>query len=195
MENSKHIWRAVILLLGGAAFIVSGRHFLVPESFGKIGHFRYDSIGEYRDKPVMHGNDVSCQKCHADQFAAHEQGKHQAVRCENCHGPVALHADKDKKIGDARVTRSWELCAYCHQPLASRPKDFPQVNFRDHMNQFLAKEGLPPKDTAPPRICFLCHDPHDPLKEDAPTETPTEAPTPPAETPTEAPKTTEGGTP
>jgi hypothetical protein len=161
MEHSKHIWRAVILLAAAVVFVVSGRHFLVPESFGKMGHFRNDSIGEYMNKPVRHGNDESCRKCHQDKDAAHGKGKHAAVRCENCHGPVTLHADQDKKIADAQVVRSWELCAFCHQPLKSRPKDFPQLDFREH----LISKDIPVKDTIPPKVCFLCHDPHDPLQQ------------------------------
>jgi len=165
MEHSKHIWRAVIILVAGVAFTVGGRHFLVPASFGQLGHFRADSIGEYMAKPVMHGNDASCGKCHPDQFAAHEQGKHKAVRCENCHGPLALHADSDKKIADAKVMASADLCALCHQKLDARPKTFPQIDLKAHMNELLAKEGLPPRDTVPAKICFTCHDPHDPLKD------------------------------
>ncbi|HUT53679.1 MAG TPA: cytochrome C [bacterium] len=161
MEHSKHIWRVFILLAVGVVFVVSGRHFLVPASFGKMGHFRFDSIGEYMAKPVMHGNDASCRKCHQDKYDAHEMGKHAAVRCENCHGPLALHVANGEKSADAQVVRSWELCAWCHQPLQARPKDFPQVDFREH----LISEDIPVKGTIPPKICFMCHDPHDPLQE------------------------------
>lgn len=161
MERSKHIWRAAILLIAGVIFVVSGRHFLVPASFGKAGHFRNDSIGEYMEKPVMHGNDISCKKCHQDKYQSHAEGKHAVVRCENCHGPVVTHADGKDKIADARVVRSWELCVFCHQPLRARPKDFPQLDFREH----LLSEDVPVKANIPQKICFMCHDPHNPGKE------------------------------
>lgn len=161
MEHSKHIWRVVILLTIGAVFVVSGRHFLVPASFGKMGHFRYDSIGEYMAKPVMHGGDASCAKCHQDKYDTHAKGKHAVVRCENCHGPLALHVADGKKIAAAEVHQSWELCELCHQPLKSRPRDFPQVDFRAHL---IAKD-IPVKGAIPAKVCFMCHDPHDPLQQ------------------------------
>ena len=46
MEHSKHIIRAVLLLIAiGVAFFVV-QHFLVPSSFGDYGHYRSDSIAE-----------------------------------------------------------------------------------------------------------------------------------------------------
>jgi hypothetical protein len=144
---------------------VTARDFLVPESFGKTGHFRYDSIGEFMEQPIVHGISRACRKCHQEQYEEHEQGRHLWVPCETCHGPLTVHADKQDKTADAAVNRSYELCAACHRPLKARPKDFPQVDFLEHVNEFLAKEGLAPKKKISRKICGLCHSPHNPLSE------------------------------
>lgn len=166
MEHTKHIWRAIIILAIGMIGFVVARNFMVPESFGKEGHFRFDSVGEYMAKPVVHQGNKFCMKCHEEQYEEHGSGKHAAVPCETCHGPAAPHADKKDKLADAYVDKSYNLCALCHQELAARPDDFPQIVFLDHINERLAEEELKPVDKLSRKICGLCHPSHDPRQED-----------------------------
>jgi len=186
MKHSKHIWRVVIILIGVGVFVVSGRSFMLPSSFGQAGHFRYDSISEYMAKPLRHGGDASCEKCHEKNFALHETGKHQTVRCEVCHGALSLHVVDGKKVADARVPRKYEWCAICHQAQPAKPAGFPTINIKDHL---ATMTGSPVTDPIDPAVCLGCHNPHDPLpgSSDAPAAAPaptaapaTPAPAPPA---------------
>ncbi len=75
------------------------------------------------------------------------------------------HTDNKEKTADAYLDRSYNQCALCHQQLTARPKDFPQVNLLGHVNEFLVKEGLSPKEKLSKKICALCHPAHDPAKD------------------------------
>ncbi len=55
MEHTKHLWRAGILLL---VFVIGGfvaRHFLVPDSFGEMGYYRYAALFEFMEQEPRHG--------------------------------------------------------------------------------------------------------------------------------------------
>ncbi len=52
MENTKHIWRAVILLLILLVAVVLGRQFLIPESFGEMGFYRGKALEEFMAKEM-----------------------------------------------------------------------------------------------------------------------------------------------
>ena len=161
MEHTKHIWRAVIILVALALAGVVTRQLMIPESFGETGHFRHDSIGEFMSQPLVHGGDLSCRKCHKDQYDTKEKGKHGPVPCETCHGPVTLHANDQDKIADMPMTPTYELCAKCHLAQAAKPKDFPQLDFKQH----LTDQDIPVKDKIPAKVCNICHPAHDPLSE------------------------------
>lgn len=161
MEHTKHLWRAMLILLLVGAGVVVGRQFLIPKSFGEAGHYRYDSLEEYRALPARHGGSESCRACHKDdQFKAEEQGKHAAVSCEACHGPLSFHAADGKKIADAPKNATWKQCLICHERLPSRPKNHPQITIQEHFE----KQEVPLKDPnkVPDKVCFKCHDPHSP---------------------------------
>jgi hypothetical protein len=156
MEHSKHIIRAVLLLVAIAVVFFVGRHFLIPGSFGDYGHYRSDSIAEIADRPLAHGGPEACVECHADDTAWVLDEEHGAVACEVCHAPVATHAVGGEKTADMTVRRTTELCAWCHQRLAARPVTFPQVVLIEHVTDKGAEltEG----------ICLECHDAHDPIE-------------------------------
>ncbi len=92
MEHTKHLWRALGILVVVAVSGVVIRHFAIPDSFGEAGSYRYDALAEIASKPVVHGNDISCRECHADMAETKAAGKHAPVRCEVCHAPVTTHA-------------------------------------------------------------------------------------------------------
>ena len=159
MEHTKHLWRAgaIAVFLTLAALLV--RHLLVPESFGVDGFYRYDSLGEFMSKPVIHGGQASCEPCHSEQFETKMAGSHASVTCEVCHGPLARHVAEGAKTADMPVIRSHRLCAWCHQELVARPADMPQVDIVEHLRDF---EMIPEDGALPEGICAECHDVHDP---------------------------------
>ena len=159
MEHTKHLWRAVLILVVIAIGGVVGRHFMIPESFGKEGHYRYDSLLGFMEKSPVHGAPGSCAKCHADQQKSNASGRHAGISCETCHAPLTTHAANGEKIGDMLVDKSYGLCLRCHEKLEARPKEFSQVMLKEHLSELgLAK--------IPDKICKVCHDPHNPKKPD-----------------------------
>lgn len=157
MEHTKHIWRAALLLLLFLFAAVIVRHFMIPESFGLEGHYRYNSLIEFMGKPMVHGSRTSCAECHEDQQEAHDDGPHASVTCSVCHGPVSRHAKGGEKIADMPANRSYRNCINCHQKLRARPQAVPQINAQEHL------EGLGVLDSGeeiPDRSCLVCHDPH-----------------------------------
>jgi hypothetical protein len=156
VEHSKHIIRAVLLLVVAVVLFVVVRHFLIPRSFGEYGHFRGESIAEFAAATPVHGGAASCAECHADEVEWVSEEEHRSISCEVCHAPVAAHAAGGEKIADMPVRRTNALCGWCHQRLAARPNTFPQVVFLDHVTE---KDGELVEG-----ICLECHDAHDPVE-------------------------------
>jgi hypothetical protein len=156
VEHSKHIIRAVLLLIAFAVVFVVVRHFLIPRSFGEYGHFRGESLAEFAARTPAHGGRESCAECHADEVEWVSEEEHGSISCEVCHAPVAAHAAGGEKIAEMPVHPSNALCAWCHQRLVARPATFPQVVFIDHVTE---KGGELTEG-----ICLECHDAHDPTE-------------------------------
>ncbi|MHC5079681.1 MAG: cytochrome C [Planctomycetota bacterium] len=154
MEHTKHLWRAgLLLLLLPIAWIVC-RHFLLPESFGAYGYYRYTAVEEWMSESVHHGDTVDCRACHEESYDTHKTGKHASVSCHSCHPPLVPHVEGEEKVGDLPMDRSNEACALCHERLKARPKDFPQVDFEEHLKEEEVEmaEG----------VCLECHEAHSP---------------------------------
>ncbi|MHC4413757.1 MAG: cytochrome C [Planctomycetota bacterium] len=154
MEHAKHIIRAVLLLVAAAVAFVVVRHFMIPESFGEHGHYRFGSVADYAGKEPVHGARVSCAGCHDEEAGTVSDGKHDPVACEVCHGPLATHVRGGERIAEMPVRRTHSLCGWCHERLVARPKKFPQVDMRTHV----ADKGGEMIEG----ICLECHDAHDP---------------------------------
>ena len=159
MEHTKHIWRAALLLLALVVGATVTRHFLVPESFGQEGFYRYNSLSEFMASAPRHGNQAACGTCHMEQSEARAEGKHATVSCEVCHAPLATHAVGNEKIADMRIPPSDRLCAYCHQRLRARPHDMPQIDAQEHLEQLGVIEA---GQEIEPGTCIVCHDVHSP---------------------------------
>ena len=153
--HAKHIVRVGLLLLLGVTVMIVVRSFLVPDTWGQYGWYRGANVEEQRDHPLRHGGDASCAGCHPEQEAVHVAGAHVVVRCELCHAPVALHVKDDERFAAMPVQRTATLCVSCHQWLAARPADFPQIRPQEHVAEMGGEYG--------PEACFDCHDPHAPL--------------------------------
>jgi len=154
MENTKHIIRAVLLLVVIAVAFVFVRHFAIPESFGIYGHYRADSVGEFAAAPPVHGAPGACLDCHEEEGEILSEGKHSSVSCEVCHAPLSSHVKGDERVAEMRMQRSYKLCAWCHEKLVARPKEFPQVVLPNHV---IENEGEMTEEA-----CLECHDAHNP---------------------------------
>lgn len=156
MEHTKHIIRAVLLLVLIALAFVLVRYFAIPETFGEYGHYRAGSVVDHAAPVPVHGDVGACAECHDEVAEALSEGKHLSVSCEVCHAPLSVHIGADEKVGDMPVHRTVELCGWCHQRLVARPKDFPQVVFADHV---VERGGEMAQG-----ICLECHDAHNPIE-------------------------------
>lgn len=131
---------AVFILL----FLVA-RHFLIPESFGKYGHYRADSIDEIGALPVNYAGKAVCIECHEIEAELIASDAHSHLSCEVCHGPGALHAaDYEIKLVKSGTR---EDCGRCHSLNAARKIEV--------INQIDTKEHHPEK-----KDCIDCHNPH-----------------------------------
>jgi hypothetical protein len=75
-----------------------------------------------------------------------KDGRHEQVRCEACHGPLAGHAG-DPVEKKAERPDSRDLCARCHAANVARPAGFPQVEPAEHAGD---------------EACATCHVAHNP---------------------------------
>lgn len=127
-------------------FLVA-RHFLIPESFGKYGHYRANTIDEIAALPINYAGKAVCIDCHDEQAQKLASDQHSSLSCEVCHGPNAKHAD-DYEIKEFLVINGTrEFCGRCHSLNPARRIDV--------INQINIKEHHPEREN-----CIDCHNPH-----------------------------------
>ena len=166
------------------------RSYAIPDSWNYNAWYRGDTLEDLENLPLNYGGNESCQSCHEDvslvEVVENQGGEefvdefedeieaesdeepeavmefeHKTLNCESCHGPLIAHAKGDEKIGDAIVVdKSNSQCMICHEQLISRPVDFPQ--FSENVEKH--------KDLEEQTLCMKCHDPHDPIEEEAETD-------------------------
>lgn len=133
---------AVVILL----FFVA-RHFLVPESFGKYGHYRYNSVIENRSKAMHYAGKEACKECHSDKATLLQSDVHSTLSCETCHGPGVSHCASPEKV-HLDIPKERVFCGICHDFNPSRSKFVQQVDIKEH---HIDKAR-----------CIECHNPHAP---------------------------------
>lgn len=146
LRESSHLLRLFVVLAGAVGLFLIVRASVVPEGFGKYGHYRAGALDDNRNHPLVHAGQAQCVLCHEDQANARKQGKHAGVACEACHGPLALHAEDPDKNKPAKPAAT-ALCISCHEKDAAKPKWFKQVASKEH------SQGMD---------CNACHQPHKP---------------------------------
>ena len=159
-----HIYRMVVVLVLVAAGFAALRSLAIPDSWDDELFYRVDSLDELKLQPLRIGGNAECagSGCHEQQrlvkhkehFAALSRGNHSGLACENCHGPMSVHASDGKRVAPAPINRENTLCLGCHAPLLSRPKGFPQFNADNTGHSYFDVEITTP--------CLDCHDPHEP---------------------------------
>jgi len=142
----QQIARLAILfaLLGSLLFVA--RRYLVPKSFGDLGHYRASAVDDNANRPLVYAGHDVCNTCHSEIVEKHDAARHQTVACQVCHGAAATHAESpfDHK---PPAPRQRGYCPLCHGYDPSRPTGFPQID---------------PVAHNPVQPCITCHDPHAP---------------------------------
>lgn len=143
--SAEHLFRVLLLFAAGLAAFLGVKHLLVPQGFGKYGHYRAGALDDNRARPVSFAGRAACGDCHDDKPPLLAKGKHARVGCEACHGALGKHAEAPDELKPPRPDPA-KLCLRCHGRLAGRAAA-PQIDPADHAG-----------DTA----CTECHSPHDP---------------------------------
>ncbi len=150
----QQLTRLIILFLILAGLLVLARHYLIPPTFGELGHYRAAAVQANADRPLVYAGREACLLCHPDIAQMHREARHQTVACEVCHGAAAAHtkAPLDKK---PPAPRRRGYCPLCHGYNLSRPTGFPQID---------------PVAHNPVMPCIGCHNPHAPEPPSVPEE-------------------------
>lgn len=150
----KQLIPLILIFLIGIAALIGARVLLIPESFGKYGHYRADAVDEIMAQPMMYAGSALCYDCHDDLVDLKGQSLHKNVTCEVCHGPAAEHIEAPDEF-TPEAPRGRGYCTLCHGYDPSRPSGFPQILSERHN---------------PGRPCMTCHNPHNPLLPHEPEE-------------------------
>jgi predicted CXXCH cytochrome family protein len=153
-RHGGHLVRVAGLFLAGVLVFLVLQALLVPKGFGLYGHYRAGALEENRARPIKFAGREACVECHSDVPDAMTGGRHAAIRCEACHGPLAGHAGDPTEQKAVRPD-SKVLCARCHAASVARPARFPQVEVADH---------------AGGEACTTCHAAHKPGMENGGTK-------------------------
>jgi len=144
--HANHVFRAGALFASGFAIFLVARHAMVPSDFGVYGFYRSGALGDAAARPLAFAGQSACFDCHDAVVAARHGGRHERIRCEACHGPLATHASGDSDARPKELSPR-DLCLTCHLKSAGKPGAVPQIM---------------PSDHAPEGPCTACHPPHNP---------------------------------
>lgn len=151
--------RLVVVFAVAVIALLLARWYLVPETFGEIGHYRAAAVDSVAARPVKYAGQRECAFCHGDVVDAKAQGNHRGLSCEGCHGPAAMHVNAPMDTTPV-IPRGRDLCVLCHAYNPSRPTGFPQIDPVAH-NPRMACNGChtphAPEPPVTPRECSACH--------------------------------------
>ncbi len=140
------IKRLAVLFAIFIGLFIMVRHFLVPKSFGKYGHYRADALAEIAQLPIAYAGKEVCAGCHENIVKEKAKARHAKIACETCHGPAVKHTEDPMSVKPNKP-KGRDFCGTCHSKNAARPKNIPQVNLDEH------NAGMD---------CYLCHKAHNP---------------------------------
>jgi len=140
------VTRLLVVFGAAIASLVVARHYLIPPTFGKLGHYRAAAVDAVAARKVKYAGHEVCALCHEAVAKTHDSHRHRNVACEVCHGAAAGHADAPTEIKPP-APRLRAACPVCHGYDPSRPTGFPQIDPATHN---------------PLKPCYTCHAPHAP---------------------------------
>ena len=117
-QQIKRLLVVFALIIAG---FMTARHFLVPPTFGVLGHYRAASIDSIAALPIRYAGQRACNECHDDVVAEKANSRHAGVACEVCHGAAAKHAE----IRTAACLRHPETAASAPCATGTTPRDPP----------------------------------------------------------------------
>jgi hypothetical protein len=170
MEHTKHLWRAILMILSIVVLYIVGRVLFVGlfyPTFGEYGSYRGESLREEAAFEIRHGAGIkSCKQCHEEKVRDFLKTAHAVVNCETCHAPLITHvqfddfegflADPDsyERTGSMEIQHAKDLCIRCHESQPAKPGQFPKIVIVDHLEEMGVENSAD--------VCLDCHDPHDP---------------------------------
>ena len=177
-KDAGHLFRfAGLFVLLFVVFLVV-RHFVVPKSFGKYGHYRADAIGEIAAHPAKYAGHETCEACHSDVADKKGKGKHAHVNCEACHGalvkvlpapppPTPNVYERMVALVIKPMPQDPPLLRHVDDPASVVPElpDTTVLCARCHTASAAKPKGFPqvvPADHSNGMPCKTCHDPHSP---------------------------------
>ena len=145
-RDYEHVLRmAGVFVLAVVAFI-AWRSWMVPPDFGVYGHFRAGAIADASSRTPVYAGQASCLACHDAAQQVRATGRHAAIACEACHGPLGQHARGEAALAPLRPNPRG-LCLTCHTARPGLPTAFPRIVVKEH------------SDAGP---CTDCHKAHAP---------------------------------
>ena len=146
-RDAGHLFRlAGVFATLGVVFLIA-RAVFTPAGFGVYGHYRSGALGEIRAREITFAGRAACLECHEEINTKKKAAKHAGIGCEACHGPLQAHvADASTVVPQKPDAKT--LCVVCHMENLAKPRNFPQID---------------PKEHAGDDDCVKCHDPHAPL--------------------------------
>ncbi len=161
----KHIARLLVLLVLFATIAYGAKQYFTVSSYYLYGHYRGNSVADIASQKPEFMGPAFCASCHVAQSTAWANGVHNSaaagkvVKCEVCHGPAGRRDVKGPfeiastgpthPIGVKMTipTDTARLCTLCHEQIAGRPVQQPQIVVAEHAGSLQ---------------CTTCHDPHSP---------------------------------
>jgi len=98
----QQISRLLVLFLLFTLCLVMARHYLVPKTFGRLGHYRAAALDSIVSRNVKYVGRKTCATCHDDIAKLHSVSRHQTVACEACHGPGSKHEEIAKPFTNVK---------------------------------------------------------------------------------------------
>ena len=139
--------RLVILFIIVTGLFLIIRQFLIPDTFGDLGHYRAASLQENESAALHFAGDEACMYCHEDIFDLKNRDLHIDLACEICHGPGQSHV-QSMDATDIMIPAGRDYCGRCHAVNAARPVAFvKQVDLATHNVEL---------------DCTECHNAHQP---------------------------------
>jgi hypothetical protein len=144
-KDAEHLVRLAAIFAIGALVFVVARAQMVPDDFGRYGHYRAGAIDDERARTPVHAGQAACAGCHPDIVETRAPTRHKAVACEACHGAQGAHARGE--VEKAPRPDGRETCIRCHAAKTGKPRQYPTVVIKDHAGE---------------EKCVTCHTPHNP---------------------------------
>jgi hypothetical protein len=121
------------------------RRLLVPEGFGKYGHYRPGAVEDRRQLPNVFAGRAACEECHTDIAETKAKGKHAAAGLRSL--PRSARHPRRRSFRQADAARRPHGLPAVPYRARRTSASFPQIDVAEH---------------APKGLCTECHAAHDP---------------------------------